>query len=278
MEYGHRDNNSTVEFDAFSFSVKEFLTRHILLRCGSLGDLYPVTQHSPIPHDLLSFSPYTWHQRLRHPEEEVLHSFVSLLTTSPTYLLQRIISSPHKEFDMTDMGALNYFLGISVTRDSTCIFLSQKKYAMELLDRAHTASCNPTYTSVDTESKLGADEDPGSDPILYRSLTGGLQYLTFTRLDTSYVLQQVYLYIHDPREPHFLALKRILRYVRAKQQHTLSRSSVEAEYRGVANVVAETAWIHNLFRELHMSLLSATLFFVKVKHILFIKHQQYKQS
>nr|GFC79610.1 NBS-containing resistance-like protein [Tanacetum cinerariifolium] len=45
----------------------------------------------------------------------------------------------------------------------------------------------------------------------------------------------------------------------AKRQHTISRSSVEAEYRGVANVVAETAWIRNLLRELHSPLLTATL-------------------
>nr|GEX26982.1 ribonuclease H-like domain-containing protein [Tanacetum cinerariifolium] len=76
------------------------------------------------------------------------------LQALPTYLLQHIISSLHKEFDMTDMGALNYFLGILVTRESTCLFLSQKKYAMELLDRAHTASCNHTHTPVDMESKL----------------------------------------------------------------------------------------------------------------------------
>ncbi|GJY80629.1 ribonuclease H-like domain-containing protein [Tanacetum coccineum] len=73
--------------------------------------------------------------------------------------------------------------------------------------------------------------------------------------------------MHDPREPHFSALKRILRYVRgdnllswsAKRQHTVSRSSAEAEYRGVANVVAETAWLRNLLLELHMPLSSATL-------------------
>ncbi|GJT91845.1 ribonuclease H-like domain-containing protein [Tanacetum coccineum] len=186
-----------------------------------------------------------------------------VLTASSTALLQRIISSLHKEFDMTDLGALNYFLRISVTRDARGMFLSQKKYAMELLERAHMSNC-------------------------------GLQYLTFTRPDISYVVQQICLHMHDPREPHLAALKRVLRYVRgtldhglqlhvsstsqlnaytdadwagypvtrrstsgycvflgdnllswsAKHQVTLSRSSAEAKYRGVANVVAETAWIH----------------------------------
>ncbi|GKC72662.1 ribonuclease H-like domain-containing protein, partial [Tanacetum coccineum] len=59
------------------------------------------------------------------------------------------------------------------------MFLSQKKYALELLDRAHMANC-------------------------------GLQYLTFTRPDISYAVQQVCLHMHDPREPHLAALKRVL--------------------------------------------------------------------
>ncbi|GJT02733.1 zinc finger, CCHC-type containing protein [Tanacetum coccineum] len=138
------------------------------------------------------------------------------LTTSSMNLLQHIISSLHKEFDMTDLGALNYLLGNSVTRDSTDMFLSQKKYALELLDRAYMANCNPTRTSVYMESKLGSDEDLISDPTIYHSLS-------------------------------------------AKRQHTLSRSSAESEYKGVANVVVETAWLYNLFRERHTPLLSATL-------------------
>ncbi|GKE67176.1 ribonuclease H-like domain-containing protein, partial [Tanacetum coccineum] len=45
----------------------------------------------------------------------------------------------------------------------------------------------------------------------------------------------------------------------SKRQSTLSRSSVEAEYRGVANSVAETCWLRNLLREIHTPLSSATL-------------------
>ncbi|GJV42719.1 ribonuclease H-like domain-containing protein [Tanacetum coccineum] len=72
-----RDNNCTVEFDEFCFSVKDFLTRHTLLKCDSSGDLYHVTQPSLTPHALLSVSLTTWHQRLGHPGEEVFRSLVS---------------------------------------------------------------------------------------------------------------------------------------------------------------------------------------------------------
>nr|GEZ98555.1 ribonuclease H-like domain-containing protein [Tanacetum cinerariifolium] len=93
-----------------------------------------------------------------------------VLTASSNCLLQRIIASLHREFSMTDLGALNYFLGILVTRDSSGMFLSQRMYAMEILERAHMVGCNPSWTPVDTESKLGDGGTPVLDPTLYRSL------------------------------------------------------------------------------------------------------------
>ncbi|GJZ54158.1 ribonuclease H-like domain-containing protein [Tanacetum coccineum] len=90
--------------------------------------------------------------------------------------------------------------------------------------------------------------------------------------DPSHLVHQICLYVHDPWEPHFTALKRILRYIQetldfdlhlyasvTTSLHTLSRSSVEAEYQGVANVVAETTWLCNLLRELHSPLSTATI-------------------
>nr|GEX96471.1 hypothetical protein [Tanacetum cinerariifolium] len=132
-------------------------------------------------------------------------------------LLQRIIASLHQEYYMKNLGSFNYFLGISVTRDSSRMFLSQKKYVVEILEKAHMVNCNSSRTPVDSESKLGAD----GDPTLYRILAGSLQYLTFTRLDISYVVQQVCLYMHDLREPHFSALMRVLRYARGTLDYGL---------------------------------------------------------
>ncbi|GKC78189.1 ribonuclease H-like domain-containing protein [Tanacetum coccineum] len=173
---------------------------------------------------------------------------------------------------MTDLDPLNYFLGVSVTRNTSGMFLSQQKYATEVLERAGMLTCNPCRTPVDTDSKLAATGDPVSDPTLYRRLAGALQYLTFTRPDISYAVQQVCLFMHDPREPHFSDLKRILRYVRGtltsglqiyssttSSLFTLSRSSAEAEYRGVANAVAETSWLRNLLCELHTPLSTTTI-------------------
>nr|GFB73059.1 ribonuclease H-like domain-containing protein [Tanacetum cinerariifolium] len=108
------------------------------------------------------------------------------LKQAPRAWFQRFASYITKEFAMTDLGSFNYFLGISVTRGSSGMFLSQKKYAVEILERA-----------------------------------GSVQYLNFTRPDISYAVQQVCLHMDDPREPYFSALKLILCYVRGTLDYAL---------------------------------------------------------
>ena len=137
-----------------------------------------------------------------------------ILTALSDALLQSIISKLSSEFAMQDLGASSYFLGIAVTRHAGGLFLSQCKYAAEIIKCAGMSSCKPSSTPVDTKLKLSSTSSaPFADPSLYRSLVGALQYLTFTRPDLSYVVQQVCLSMHDPREAHMLALKRIVRYL-----------------------------------------------------------------
>ncbi|GJU83655.1 ribonuclease H-like domain-containing protein [Tanacetum coccineum] len=97
-----------------------------------------------------------------------------VLTTSSETLLQQVIGLLHQEFSMTNLGLLNYFLGVSVMRDSTWMFLSQHKYAVEILKRTHMVNCNSSRNPVDTKSKLGDNGDLVSDLTLYRSLADSL--------------------------------------------------------------------------------------------------------
>ncbi|GKD27455.1 ribonuclease H-like domain-containing protein [Tanacetum coccineum] len=170
-------------------------------------------------------------------------------------------------------------------------------------------NCNPCRTPIDTEKKLGPEGSLVTDTTLYRSLAGSLQYLTFTGPDLSYAVQQLCLYMHDPREPHLNAMKRLIAYSDAdwagcpatrrstfrycvflgdnlltwssKRQDMLSRSSAEVEYRGVANAVAETSWIRNLLRELHTPLFPATLVYCDNVSVVYmssnpVQHQRTK--
>jgi hypothetical protein len=90
---------------------------------------------------------------------------------------------------MTDLGSLHHFLDIQVRRDSNGLVLSQHQYILDLLTRAGMSDCQPCYTPVDTGSNLFDDGDSFSNPTLYRSITGALQYLTHTRPDISFAVQ-----------------------------------------------------------------------------------------
>ena len=81
--------------------------------------------------------------------------------------------------------------------------------------------CKPCSTPVDTCAKLSSDGPPVADSTQYRSLAGALQWLTFTRPDIAFAVQQVCLFMRDPRAPHLLAVKRILRYLSGTLGHGL---------------------------------------------------------
>jgi hypothetical protein len=137
-----------------------------------------------------------------------------VLTASSDQLLRTLISRLQNEFAVKDMGDLSFFLGIDVQRSPRGFFLSQAKYAEEILERAGMANCNPITTPIDTKPKLSATEGANlANPSLYRSLVGALQYLTVTRPDLSYAVQQICLHMHDPRDAHMSLINRILRYM-----------------------------------------------------------------
>ena len=119
---------------------------------------------------------------------------------------------------MTDLGKLHYFLGIEVQNLKEGLFLCQRKYAMDLINRAGMLSCKPISTPLPTRPFSTTTDNPFSDPTLYHSIVGGLQYLTFTRPDLSYSVNLVYQFMHQPLEFHWQMVKRILRYL----NHTTS--------------------------------------------------------
>jgi hypothetical protein len=116
---------------------------------------------------------------------------------------------------MKDLGPLHHFLGITVERRPNGLFLHQRTYMLDIVKRAVIADYNPCTTPVDLQTKLADDSRPPvADASQFRSIAGALQYLTFTRPDIAYAMQQICLHMHDPREPHLTAMKRILRYLR----------------------------------------------------------------
>nr|GEZ03421.1 hypothetical protein [Tanacetum cinerariifolium] len=90
-----------------------------------------------------------------------------------------------------DLGELNYFLGLEATRTSEGLFLSQSKYAHDILKRADLLDAKPIHMPLAANEILSTHGDKYTDPTSYRSLVGALQYLTITRPDISYAVNQI---------------------------------------------------------------------------------------
>nr|GEX85893.1 ribonuclease H-like domain-containing protein [Tanacetum cinerariifolium] len=177
---------------------------------------FHVSLVSPLPRSYReAFNDSSWQTSMRDEYHVLIKNktWTLLLRPTDTNIVRCMWLFRHKYH--AD-GTLSRYKARLVKNGSTQLkgmFLSQKKNAIEILERAHMVNCNPSQTPIDTKSKLRSDGDPISDPTLYQSLEGSLQYLSFTRLNLSYAAQQVCLHMHDPREPHFSALKWILHYV-----------------------------------------------------------------
>jgi hypothetical protein len=90
---------------------------------------------------------------------------------------------------MKDLGPLHHFLGITIEQRPHSLFLHQRQYTLDILERAGMIDCKSCTTPVDTSAKISSDEGaPVSDLAAFRSFAGALQYLTFTRPDISYVV------------------------------------------------------------------------------------------
>ncbi|KAF5470482.1 hypothetical protein F2P56_010995 [Juglans regia] len=101
-------------------------------------------------------------------------------------MLRTLIDRLAREFSMKDLSDLHFFLGIEVIRNEKRIFLSQTKYALDLLTRANMVDCKPISTPFLVGSHLTESGTAHSDATQFRSLAGALQYLTLTRPDLSY--------------------------------------------------------------------------------------------
>ncbi|GKA37313.1 uncharacterized mitochondrial protein-like protein [Tanacetum coccineum] len=198
--------------------------------------------------------------------------------------IDNIICQLGSAFALKDLGPLNYFLGIEIVPHVFGILLSQKKYILELLQSDGLSNCNPVSSPMVTSSSLSLDDSTAfSNPVKYRQVVGSLQYVTISA-DIAFAVNKVYQYMHAPTENYWSAVKRILRYLygtvkhdvdwagdsddrrytrgfaiylgsnliswTARKQLTVSRSSTDAEYKALADTVAELTWLQALLNEL----------------------------
>eukprot|EP00253_Pinus_taeda_P004328 PITA_04328 len=142
-----------------------------------------------------------------------------ILTGSDPNFINHVKSSLKKQFEMTDLGHLHYFLGLQVLQSREGISLSQSKYACDLLRHFHMEDCKQVPSPFQSGVKLSVTcTSPEADATLYRQLVGKILYLTHTRLDLSFVVGLTARFMQNSHESHCKPAKRILRYVRGTIQ------------------------------------------------------------
>ncbi|KAK2456950.1 putative mitochondrial protein [Trifolium repens] len=120
-----------------------------------------------------------------------------------------------KEFEMTNIGLMSYYLGIEVKQEDQGILITQEGYAKEVLKKFKMDDANPVSTPMECGIKLSKhDEGERVDPSLFKSLVGSLRYLTCTRPDILCAVGVVSRYMEHPTTTHLKAAKRILRYIK----------------------------------------------------------------
>lgn len=135
-----------------------------------------------------------------------------IFTGSDEAMCEEFKKSMMLEFEMSDLGKLRHFLRVEVKRSQDGIFICQRRYAREVLERFGMWESNAVKNPIVPGTKLQRDENGERvDETLFKQLVGSLMYLTVTRLDLMYGVCLISRYMANPRMSHWLVAKRILR-------------------------------------------------------------------
>jgi hypothetical protein len=129
--------------------------------------------------------------------------------------IQAVKDYLHAKFSIKDLGELKFFLGLELARSPKGISLNQQKYCLELLSDTALLACKAAKTPMDSTIRLSKKmRKPLEDKLLYRRLIGRLIYLTSTRVDIYYSVQQLSQFMDSPTETHYQAATRVIRYLK----------------------------------------------------------------
>ncbi|KAF5451966.1 hypothetical protein F2P56_027014 [Juglans regia] len=145
---------------------------------------------------------------------------------------------------MKDLGDLSYFLGMEAHRISNGLNQRQSKYILDLFYRASMIGAKPYAAPSVSGTKLSSFEGSSlseTETITYRQLVGGLQYCTLTRPDLAYSVNQLFQFMHSLTTSHWIALKRVLRYLEGSVDHGLFYSKGKSQL----NIYSDSDWARN---------------------------------
>nr|XP_019706570.1 uncharacterized protein LOC109505944 [Elaeis guineensis] len=137
-----------------------------------------------------------------------------VITGDDHHEIKQLKEKLKQAFKVKDLGPLRYFLGIEVGRSSKYIFLSQRKYVLDLLSETGILGCKPATTPINQNHRTVTDGGAPVDRERYQRLVGRLIYLSYIRPDIAYAISVISQYMHDLRESHMERAFRVLRYLK----------------------------------------------------------------
>jgi Reverse transcriptase (RNA-dependent DNA polymerase)/Integrase core domain/gag-polypeptide of LTR copia-type len=141
-----------------------------------------------------------------------------------------------QEFDIKDLGILKYFLGIEVARSHKGLFLSQRKYVLDLLQETEKLGIKPANIPMEYGNKVTTNKEPLDDVRLFQRLVGKLIYLTITRPDISYTVSYISQFMQSPLKGHMELVNQLLRYLKlAPGRGILMTNNGHTEIEGYAD-------------------------------------------
>nr|CAN69183.1 hypothetical protein VITISV_004340 [Vitis vinifera] len=176
-----------------------------------------------------------------------------ILTRDNTGEVERLKKVLATEFEVKDLGQMRYFLGIEVARSRKGISISQRKYVLDLLTETCMLGCKPRNIPIKARKGTESDGKP-VDRERYQRLVGRLIYLSHTGPDIAFVISLARL-AKDRRSTtgYCTHVWGNLVTWRSKKQSVIARSSVEVEFKAVAQGMCEGLWLQKLLEELHIT-------------------------
>ena len=154
---------------------------------------------------------------VRHTKSDpvILTVYVDILLTGSDFVALAEEYLKH-HFMTKDMRKPKKFLGIEVAYQKHRLLLSQRKYALDLLEGSGLLGCKHASTPMKANMDLWCDGNhPLEDPGQYRRLIKKLIYLTITRLDITFVVRVLSKFMQQLREVHWTTNLRIIIYVKS---------------------------------------------------------------
>lgn len=146
-----------------------------------------------------------------------------LFTGNNVKMIQKFKQDLMQAYEMSDLGLLNYFLGIEVSQVSEGIFISQKKYSKSILQKFKVMDSRNVVIPLAANEKFRKyDGKMKANSSLYRSLIGSLLYLTSTRPDIMFAASLLSKFMQEPIQVLFGAGKRVLCYLQGTMKYGIT--------------------------------------------------------